>query len=1013
MAEDKSIDQRITNLTQDESLLAPKLVVRPEGIEPEQPNQFNATDGNVLDPMLDTKNVDSAVDLSVLESDIEQQQDDSRIDLPEEPVFIPEKEDVAVNFKKFKIPSLNKLEQEKKKIQAEQKPPVSVFNPSTISTDSELASQIEALARADNLQKYKKISYVDFAKELNKSGYEYSEDFVQKYTDPKYLMDPETKTIAEPFEVFKQFHFLGSIAKKAHELSKEVVQLKASGQLTPDKLAEFQHMVTLEGLLARKLKKQQVDIAQSLGILSEARKPGELKSQLLQDAFRQYDSTFGKGEKNIYRLAEKYANTPSADERTELAEVLMKPWYKRVLDIMPTVWLNGLISGIPTSMRNILGNATLGTMTKIENFVTVGWGKVLGTEDRMYLKEAIVGMKTDFSYWKEAWNGFYLALMKNQVRDRMTKMDTINPVGRGTFEYDMGPGRGRYLAKGIEYLGIASTVPGRLLQGEDEFIKTFIYWRSIRMQAARRQQQELQRLMDEGKSYDEALKRSTKLEEDLLANPDSIMVKEAIDFARYSTNTQELSNFMLPLRDIERVTNNPLMKLWMPFMRVSSNLIGAASERSPITAWATPRFWDNIRAGGVRRDTALARLTVGTGFMATWYHEALSGRVTGSGGGLKWEDREALKKTGWQPYSRVFRKGTLSQETIEKFKKITNVSIGKGINKDKIYISYQGLEPISILIAQAATMAEFAQTNISADEMDQLTMAAALSTIEYVSDHPLLSGMGKLVHAFTSRIDDGGTYLYNLVEQMSEEYAGYAINGVPTGPIPFSPFYTTIDGKKQYVGGAWSGFYRNLEKALYPTRSEVRQPVEMYDKTSTNPAMQGFNNAIRKACAANPFCSEELPYAKDPITGADIKNGAGNMYDLWSPFKTSDGITPGAYNVIVEFGANVPNVYSTYGTIDGVKLSASQLNTLIYYATKGGKLEKNIVKLGKDLSKNNRISKDDKAALVNGLISDYYTQARDRLIADDRELRLKIKEVQRAKDDAMNNGQSLNILLSD
>lgn len=1009
MAEDKSVDQRITNMTQDDELIAPKLVVRPEGIAPEEPNQFNATAGNVLDPMLEDKEVDAPISLVTTEAELEQKQKDARLDLPEEPVFLPEKEDVAINFQKFKIPSLKKLEEEQAKIKAGEKPPVSVFNPSTISTDSELASQIEALARADGLQKYKKISYKDFAQELNKAGYEYSEDFVNKMTDPKYLMDPDTKTIAEPYEVFKQFHFLGTIAKQAHELSKEVVSLKASGQLTPDKLAEFQHMVTLEGLLSRKLKKQQVELAQSLGILAEARKPGELKSQLLDEAFRQYDSTFGRGEKNVYKLAEKYANTPSADERTELAEVLMKPWYRRAMDIIPTVWLNGLISGIPTSMRNILGNATLGSMTKIENFFTVGWGKLLNTKERMYLKEAVVGMKTDFSYSKEAFNGFYLALMKNQLRDRMTKMDTLNPVGRGAFEYDMGPGHMKYVSKAIEYLGVASTVPGRLLQGEDEFIKTFTYWRSIRMQAARKQQQELQRLLDEGKSYDEALKRSTKLEEDLLANPDEMMVKEAIDFSRYSTNTQELNGW---LRNVERLTNNPAMKLWMPFMRVSSNLIGAASERSLITAWATPRFWDNIRAGGVRRDTALARVTVGTMFMGTWFHQAMNGRMTGAGT-MKWQDREALKKTGWQPYSLVFTKGELSPETIAKFKAITNVSEGKGINKDKIYISYQGLEPFSILAAQAATIAEYAKMSPKDGEMDELMMAGALSTIEYVSEHPLLAGMGKMVHAFTAPIGDDGAYLYNLVEEMVQEYSAYAINGVPTGPIPVSPFYINIDGKKQYVGGGWSGFYRNIEKALYPTRSESRQPLEMYDKSSTNPAMQGFNTALRKACAANPMCSEELPYAKDPITGADIKNGAGNMYDLWSPFKTSEGITPGAYNVITEFKANVPNVYFTYGSIDGVKLSSSQLNTLIYYATKGGKLDKAIVKLGKDLSKNNRISVDDKAKLVNEMITQFYSAAKDQLLANDRSLRMKIKEVQRAKEDAMNNGQSLNILLSD
>ena len=1009
MAEDKSIDQRITRMTQDDELIAPKLVVRPEGLEPPEPNEYNATVGNVLDPMLESKEIDAPIDLVTTEAEVEQEQQDARLDLPEEPVFVPEQEDVAINFKKFNIPSLKKIQEEEAKIKADQKPPVSVFNPSTISTDTELASQIEALARADGLKKYKKISYADFAKELNKSGYEYSEDFVNKMIDPKYLMDPDTKTIAEPYEVFKQFHFLGSIAKKAHELSKEVVTLKAKGQLTPDKLAEFQHMITLEGLLARKLKKQQVEIAQSLGILAEARKPGQLKTQLLDEAFRQYDSTFGKGDENIYKLAQKYANTPSADERAELAEVLMKPWYKRVIDIIPTVWLNGLISGIPTSMRNILGNATLAGMTKIENFATVGIGKLRNGKDRMYLKEAIVGMKTDFSYSKEAFNGFYLALVKNQLRDRATKMDTVNPVGRGTFEYNMGPGHMRHISKAIEYLGVASTVPGRLLQGEDEFVKTFIYWRSMRMQAARKQQQELERLMAEGKSYDEALKRSTKLEEDLLANPDDIMVKEAVDFARYSTNTQELQGW---LRELERLTNNPVLKLWTAFMRVSSNLIGAASERSLITAWATPRFWDNIRAGGVRRDTALARISVGTMFMGVWFHSAYNGNLTGAGVG-KWQDREALKKTGWLPYARVFRKGELSPDTIAKFKAITNVSEGRGINKDKIYISYQGLEPLSILIAQAATLAEYAKMSPKDGEIDQLMMAGALSTIEYVSEHPLLAGMGKIVHTFTSPIGDGGKYLYNLVEEMSKEYSSYAINGIPTGPIPVSPFYINIDGEKQYVGGGWSGFYRNLEKSLYPTRSATRQPLEMYDKSSSNPAMQGFNTALRNACAANPMCSEELPYEKDVITGQDIKNGAGNMYDLWSPFKTSEGITPGAYNVILEFGANVPDVYRTYGTIDGVKLSSSQLNTLINYATKGGKLEKNIVKLGKDLSKNNRINVDEKAGLVNDLISQFYSAAKDQLIANDRALRMKIKEVQRAKEDAMNNGQSLNILLSD
>ena len=119
--------------------------------------------------------------------------------------------------------------------------------------------------------------------------------------------------------------------------------------------------------------------------------------------------------------------------------------------------------------------------------------------------------------------------------------------------------------------------------------------------------------------------------------------------------------------------------------------------------------------------------------------------------------------------------------------------------------------------------------------------------------------------------------------------------------------------------------------------------------------------------------------------------------------------------VISEFGANNPTpdaVRQSYGVIDGVRLSQTQINELIFYANQNGNLEKSVVSLGKSLL-NTKIPKSEKAAIINSTISDYYAMAKAKLLANNADLRLKIQEVSKAILTEKDEQKSLNYLRRD
>ncbi len=371
-----------------------------------------------------------------------------------------------------------------------------------------------------------------------------------------------------------------------------------------------------------------------------------------------------------------------------------------------------------------------------------------------------------------------------------------------------------------------------------------------------------------------------------------------------------------------------------------------AMSRTPIINFASPRFWADYNAGGIQRDMAIARVTLGSGIIYGAGSYALDGRITGYGP-MRDEDKKALEGTGWQQFSFVFNKSDVSPELIAQYKQITQIKE----TPDKVYISYAGIEPFSSMLSIAATAGEYAMVDGSEVDMEKLMMGGALGLYQYTSEQPMLQGYGELMKMFSSKAKDAPSMLYNVMAQVSKQTSSYVIGGSPLG--------------------AYSSFIASIERVMKPEKSLVMEAVSPDDVGILSGAEKGFWEAYAQAKSRNPLTSDTLPVQLDPITGSEKRIGKGNWAEMFDPFKSSDGKYSPAHAVLVEYKVPMPKIPKK---IDGVELTDKQYNQWIEIATQTFNLEDNIVKLGSSKEFKAYASQDLAGAqsLITKLISDAY-----------------------------------------
>ena len=297
--------------------------------------------------------------------------------------------------------------------------------------------------------------------------------------------------------------------------------------------------------------------------------------------------------------------------------------------------------------------------------------------------------------------------------------------------------------KFLDSMGSTINLPTRLLESSDEFFKSMSYRAEVHAQAHRKaaRQQIAESLSDE---------ETAKLVKKFIENPDESIQYEALSKARENTFTKPLEELALrgfEAKDIDSAIRSSMpLRIVAPFTKTNLNLVEYALNRTPLAKG----LLGDIKAGGLRKDTALARVSLGMGTMAMSAGLATQGKITGRGP-VDREARKALEATGWKPYS---------------------IKVG-----DK-YVSYDRMDSFGSLLGIAADSAELvgALEREREGEATQLAVQAGSVLAQFFTPEFITRNMNDFIDAI------------NGDERKLENF----LSGVARGTIPFSSFARSI-----------------------------------------------------------------------------------------------------------------------------------------------------------------------------------------------------------------------------
>lgn len=386
-----------------------------------------------------------------------------------------------------------------------------------------------------------------------------------------------------------------------------------------------------------------------------------------------------------------------------MSEKLTKPkWQRRASEL----YINFLLSNPATHVVNMTSN----TLTAIGQVPEYAAASVIGKARQALTKTQVdrviaseVGARA-FGFLSGAKEGarlFARALRTGEPSDLVSKVEGE--------EYKASPGP----------LGSIVRGPTRFLTAEDELFKGVARRMALNGLAVRT-------AYKQGLRGEAAAKRISEL----MAAPTDAMLEGSIENGLYLTFQTKLGP---AAQDISNFANRHILaKVFLPFVRTPTNLLKFATERSP----AAPllREWrDDFRAGGARRDLAIAKAAIGTGFGMAIYEAAADGRITGSAPTDPKKSR-LLYADGWKPYS---------------------IKIGD------TYYSYRRLDPFAITIGTAADLATLPEGMSDKQREDEAALAIA-SVMGNLASRTWLSGVSDVVNA----LHEPARYTDNLLQRL-------------------------------------------------------------------------------------------------------------------------------------------------------------------------------------------------------------------------------------------------------
>ena len=464
-----------------------------------------------------------------------------------------------------------------------------------------------------------------------------------------------------------------------------------TGRATDQDKAQF---LRLTGLAEASLQQTLGATAEAGRALSAARikvGPSAREMREIKEAIEGFRAG-GSKKQNLDEFAEMVS---TIDTPQGMAKFALESRKASTADKFLEVWINSLLSGPQTHAVNTLSNELVSFYTIPETYLAGAIGAVRSAgrtvagkgiaKDRVFFGE---GTQRLFGIAQSGGEGLRLAgkaFFREQPSDPISKLEFQR--------YQAIPGP----------LGRAVRIPGRALLAGDEFYK------------ARGRRQELNALayrdgMQQGKTGRDL---SNHIRE-FVEYPPEAAIEASIRAARIQTFTEPLGRVG---RGAQEMFSHPVGRLIAPFIRTPTNILKFSVERSPF-GLAMKSVQAEIKAGGARRDMAIAKIGFSSAVGAWTVSMAAAGNVTGSGPSDP-QARRAWYAAGFRPYS---------------------VRIGDE------WISFARLEPIGTILGISADFAEIAG-HIEAKGAEKLAAKITMAFSKNFTNKTFTQGMSRLALA--------------------------------------------------------------------------------------------------------------------------------------------------------------------------------------------------------------------------------------------------------------------------
>lgn len=465
----------------------------------------------------------------------------------------------------------------------------------------------------------------------------------------------------------------------------------------------------------------------------------------------------------------------------ELDKAIEQGFWAKAVATWNEARIAGLLTNTTTHIVNFASNMMNVGVSMVDDVFTAGAAKIFGGErsaagmDAMLRLQGVVeGVKDGL---RCAWKTIRTGASDNPYA---TKFDTPPVIRSETYGLD----KDSFWGKSVDLIGKVIRLPYGALEASDDFAKAVHGRGALYVNAAQKARNEI---MSGTLSKDGFKKRVA----DLVENPPVDLRMAAKSDAEYLTFTGAPSELT---RHLGQIANRyPLVRFFLPFTKTPGNVLDFALQHSPF-APLSQKFRADIAAGGARAQRAIGQMATGAAVSMVGMDLALNGLITG--GGPAGAERQALTRTGWQPYS---------------------LKIGDS------YYSFSRFEPIATDLSLMADFAEFmtadryTETGVGQDdEPDVLTMGSLmmLKVGNAVLNKTYMSGLMDIIDALAEPTENKAKKLAasGLVSVVPGLSSSLALGGALARTT--DPFAKDAAGTMEQLKAGLPGFSKEVPDRL-------------------------------------------------------------------------------------------------------------------------------------------------------------------------------------------------------